>query len=53
MGQWESAMDKLLPATQDRGQGRGGNIEVALKSVEVSAAVFTSDLGMKQFTIYF
>ncbi|XP_005807459.1 NADPH oxidase activator 1 isoform X2 [Xiphophorus maculatus] len=34
MGQWESAMDKLLPATQDRGQGRGGNIEVALKSVE-------------------
>uniref|UniRef100_A0A096M806 NADPH oxidase activator 1 n=1 Tax=Poecilia formosa TaxID=48698 RepID=A0A096M806_POEFO len=34
MGQWESAMDKLVSATQDRGQGRGGNIEVALKSVE-------------------
>uniref|UniRef100_A0A3B3WDU6 NADPH oxidase activator 1 n=1 Tax=Poecilia mexicana TaxID=48701 RepID=A0A3B3WDU6_9TELE len=32
MGQWESAMDKLVSATQDRGQGRGGNIEVALKS---------------------
>ncbi|XP_047237185.1 NADPH oxidase activator 1 isoform X2 [Girardinichthys multiradiatus] len=34
MGQWQQAMDVLLSATQARGQGRGGNIEVALNSIE-------------------
>ncbi|KAM4745092.1 NADPH oxidase activator 1 [Anableps anableps] len=34
MGEWEQAMDILLSATPDRGQGRGGNIEVALNSIE-------------------
>lgn len=34
MDQWEQAMNVLLSATQERGQGRGGYIEVALNSIE-------------------
>ncbi|XP_034398441.1 NADPH oxidase activator 1 [Cyclopterus lumpus] len=33
MGQWEQAREVLLSASQERGGGRGGNIEVALDSV--------------------
>ncbi|XP_070689849.1 NADPH oxidase activator 1 [Pempheris klunzingeri] len=33
MGQWEQARGVLLSATQERGGGRGGSIEVALDSV--------------------
>uniref|UniRef100_A0A8D3B7W0 NADPH oxidase activator 1 n=1 Tax=Scophthalmus maximus TaxID=52904 RepID=A0A8D3B7W0_SCOMX len=33
MGQWEQARDVLLSAAQERGGGRGGNIEVALDGV--------------------
>ncbi|XP_030581463.1 NADPH oxidase activator 1-like [Archocentrus centrarchus] len=33
MGQWEQARDVLLSATQERGPGRGINIEEALESI--------------------
>nr|XP_020454971.1 NADPH oxidase activator 1-like [Monopterus albus] len=33
MGQWEQAKEILLLASEERGSGRGGNIEVALDSV--------------------
>ncbi|XP_056274347.1 NADPH oxidase activator 1 [Pseudoliparis swirei] len=33
MGQWEQAREVLLSASQERGGGRGGTIEVALDSV--------------------
>lgn len=33
MGQWEQAREVLLSASQERGGGRGGNIEVALESL--------------------
>ncbi|GAA6226487.1 NADPH oxidase activator 1 [Lates japonicus] len=33
MGQWEQASEVLLSASQERGGGRGGNIEAALDSV--------------------
>ncbi|XP_044218960.1 NADPH oxidase activator 1 isoform X1 [Thunnus albacares] len=33
MGQWEQAKEVLLSASQERGGGRGGNVEVALDSV--------------------
>ncbi|XP_042344948.1 NADPH oxidase activator 1-like isoform X2 [Plectropomus leopardus] len=33
MGQWERAREVLLSASQERGAGRGGNLEVALDSV--------------------
>ncbi|KAM4578247.1 NADPH oxidase activator 1 isoform 1-T1 [Fundulus diaphanus] len=39
MGQWEQATDILLSATQERGQGRVGNIEVAFKSIERKEAL--------------
>ncbi|XP_075934309.1 NADPH oxidase activator 1 [Anarhichas minor] len=34
MGQWEQAREVLLSASQERGGGRGGNLEVALDSVQ-------------------
>lgn len=34
MGQWEQARDVLLSASQEKGGGRGGVIEVALDSVQ-------------------
>ncbi|XP_059193209.1 NADPH oxidase activator 1 [Centropristis striata] len=34
MGQWEQAREVLLSASQERGGGRGGNVEVALESVQ-------------------
>ncbi|KAF7649701.1 hypothetical protein LDENG_00137430 [Lucifuga dentata] len=33
MGQWEQAREVLLSASQERGGGRGGNIEVALDNI--------------------
>ncbi|KAM3611188.1 uncharacterized protein V6R79_014697 [Siganus canaliculatus] len=33
MGQWEQARDVLLSISQEKGGGRGGNIEVALDSI--------------------
>ncbi|XP_034548125.1 NADPH oxidase activator 1-like isoform X2 [Notolabrus celidotus] len=33
MGQWEQAREVLLSASQEKGGGRGGNIEVALDSI--------------------
>ncbi|KAM9858731.1 NADPH oxidase activator 1 isoform 1-T2 [Aulostomus maculatus] len=33
MGQWEQAREVLLSASQERGGGRGGNVELALDSV--------------------
>ncbi|XP_071337941.1 NADPH oxidase activator 1 [Trachinotus anak] len=33
MGEWEQARDVLMSASQERGGGRGGNIEVAVDSV--------------------
>ncbi|XP_041644052.1 NADPH oxidase activator 1 [Cheilinus undulatus] len=33
MGQWEQAKEVLLSASQERGGGRGGNIEVALDGI--------------------
>lgn len=33
MGQWEQAREVLLSTSQERGGGRGGNIEVALDSI--------------------
>ncbi|XP_037633518.1 NADPH oxidase activator 1-like isoform X1 [Sebastes umbrosus] len=33
MGQWEQAREVLLSASQERGAGRGGNIEAAMESV--------------------
>ncbi|XP_054467189.1 NADPH oxidase activator 1 isoform X2 [Anoplopoma fimbria] len=33
MGQWEQASEVLLSASQEKGGGRGGNLEVALDSV--------------------
>lgn len=34
MGQWDQARDVLLSASQERGGGRGGHIEVALDSIQ-------------------
>uniref|UniRef100_UPI0037E83F07 NADPH oxidase activator 1 n=1 Tax=Semicossyphus pulcher TaxID=241346 RepID=UPI0037E83F07 len=46
MGQWEQARDVLLSASQERGGGRGGTIEVALDSIsreEVLAPLLVSE----------
>ncbi len=48
MGQWEQAREVLLSASQERGGGRGGNIEVALDSITVSVTTLRTDCGEHQ-----
>lgn len=43
MGQWERAREVLLSASQERGGGRGGQLEAAMDSVLVSVPTFTTD----------
>lgn len=42
MGQWEQAREVLRSASQEKGAGRGGYIEVALESTKVSVSKFIS-----------
>lgn len=43
-------MSTLLSATQERGQGRGGSIEAAFTSIEVSVIIFNKKANNDSLT---
>lgn len=48
MGQWEQAREVLLSTSQERGGGRGANVELALESIQVSVRKFHNSLENSQ-----